>query len=164
MLTGTDTPERIRGASVSPNFFDTLGLTAVRGRTFLATDARPDADPTVVVSEAYWRRRGADPGLVGTEVTLQDRRRFIVGVVSHAAALSYVSHATDSPVGRIDIWEPVAWVDTSYDRSPHFLRVIGTAPGGIARDRCSWRLKWPHRSSYWWRPDCSCAASRSSRR
>ena len=124
MLTGTDTPERIRGASVSPNFFDTLGLTAVRGRTFLATDARPDADPTVVVSEAYWRRRGADPGLVGTEVTLQDRRR-IIGVVSHAAALSYVSHATDSSVGRIDIWEPVAWVDTSYGRSAHFLRVIG---------------------------------------
>ena len=45
--------------------------------------------------------------------------------MSHAAALSYVSHATDSPVGRIDIWEPVAWVDTSYGRSAHFLRVIG---------------------------------------
>ena len=125
VLTGTDTPERIRGASVSPDFFDTLGLTAMRGRTFLSPDARANADPTVVVSEAYWRRRGADPGLVGTEVTLQDRRRIIVGVVPHAAALSYVSRATDSPVGRIDIWELVAWADTSHGRSAHCLRVIG---------------------------------------
>ena len=125
VLTGTEGPERIRGASVSPHFFDTLGMTAVLGRTFLETDGQPDADPAVVVSDAYWRRRGADPGLVGTEVTLQDQRRTIVGVVSHAAALSYVARATDSPVGGIDIWEPVAWRDTSYGRSAHFLRVVG---------------------------------------
>ena len=125
VLSGTEVPERIRGASVSPDFFDTLGMTAVRGRTCLARDAQPDADPAVVVSDAYWRRRGAHPGFVGTEITLQDRRRFIVGVVSHAAALSYVSRATDSPVAGIDIWEPVAWPDTSHGRSAHFLRVVG---------------------------------------
>ena len=125
VLTGRETPERIRGASVSPGFFDTLGLTAVRGRTFMATDVQPDADPTVVVSEAYWRRRGEDPGLVGTVVTLQDRPRVIVGVVSQAAALSYVSRVTDTPVGAIDMWEPVTWSETSYGRSAHFLRVVG---------------------------------------
>ena len=125
VLTGRETPERIRGASVSPGFFDTLGLKAMRGRTFMATDVQPDTDPTVVVSEAYWRRRGEDPGLVGTVVTLQDRPRVIVGVVSQAAALSYVSRVTDTPVGAIDMWEPVTWSETSYGRSAHFLRVVG---------------------------------------
>ena len=125
VLTGTDIPERVLGASVSPHFFDTLGVTAVRGRTFLASDARPDATPAIVVSEAYWRRRGANPDVIGTEVTVQDRRRLIVGVVSRAAALSYVPRAAESAVGDIDIWEPVAWNDTSMSRHAHFLRVVG---------------------------------------
>ena len=47
-MTGTDTPERLKGALVSPELFDVLGVLPVRGRTFM-----PDEDQSAKVDRLY---------------------------------------------------------------------------------------------------------------
>ena len=66
--------------AVSGNYFQVLGLRAVRGRTLLASDDAPGL-AVAVVSEGFWKNRlGADPAIVGRTVSLGDRSFTIVGV------------------------------------------------------------------------------------
>src|SRR6266581_1786553 len=64
--------ERVWGYEVSGNYFDVLGVPAFRGRMFSPEEDRArNASPLAVVSYGCWQRRfGADPELVGKEITL----------------------------------------------------------------------------------------------
>src|SRR6202049_4130936 len=77
-----DQTERIYGDLVSGNYFDVLGVHAAIGRTFTPEDDRkPAAEPVVVLSYGYWKRRfGADPGVLNQAVTLNAHPMTIVGV------------------------------------------------------------------------------------
>lgn len=85
-------PERLRGAFVTANYFQVLGVAAARGRTF-----RP-ADPArvAVISESFWRAAwGADPEITGRTLWLNDRAVTIVGVLPGAfqgTTLDYAPH------------------------------------------------------------------------
>jgi len=46
-----DGAERLRGGLVTPNFFETLGVAASRGRTFNSRDQ--EGEPLVVISDGY---------------------------------------------------------------------------------------------------------------
>ena len=62
--------ERTPGAWVSGSYYDTLGLQAVAGRLLARDDDRPDAPPTAVISDGYWRRvfgRRSEERRVGKE-------------------------------------------------------------------------------------------------
>jgi len=58
--------ERVWGYLASGNYFDLLGVRAIRGRMFTQEEDRiPGANPVAVVSYGCWQRRfGGDPGLV----------------------------------------------------------------------------------------------------
>ena len=75
-------PERVRGMLVSGNYFRVLGLVPAAGRFFVPEEDRdPSAHPVVVLSHGLWRRRfGSDPGIVGTDITVNGRRFMVVGV------------------------------------------------------------------------------------
>src|SRR5262249_21144696 len=55
--------EKPRGRLVTENYFETLGVKALLGRTFTTEDGRtPGSDPVTVISYGYWQRRFAgDP-------------------------------------------------------------------------------------------------------
>ncbi len=81
-LTGRGDPEQFRGARVSWNFFDILGVRPVLGRTFLPEEDKPGGDSVALVSHALWARRFAsDPSIVGTHITLDSREYTITGVL-----------------------------------------------------------------------------------
>ncbi|MEO6223111.1 MAG: ABC transporter permease [Vicinamibacterales bacterium] len=82
MSLGGDTPERIRGMVVSGNYFDVLGVSAAKGRTFLPEeDGAPGAHPVTVLSHALWTNRfGADASIIDRPVTINGRRFTVVGV------------------------------------------------------------------------------------
>ena len=72
----------VRGGIVSGNFFDLLGVSAVRGRT-LATvdDVTRGGHPIVVIGHDLWRTRFASRAdIVGREIALNGQRFTIVGV------------------------------------------------------------------------------------
>ena len=78
-LTGTGDAERLEGVRVDPGFFDLLGVRPTFGRTIASEDGRA---PVAVVTHRLWRRRfGADPHVVGQQVSLNGSAYTIVGVL-----------------------------------------------------------------------------------
>ena len=74
--------QRVFGQLVSANYFNVLGASAIRGRTFVADEDRtPNAHPVVVVSHAAWQGMfGGDPEIVGRSIVLNGSPYTIVGV------------------------------------------------------------------------------------
>jgi predicted permease len=79
-VAGAGEAERVPGLTVSGEFFQMLGVDAEVGRLFTAADdERPDR--IAVLSAGFWRRRfGADPGIAGRVIRLDDVAYTIVGV------------------------------------------------------------------------------------
>jgi predicted permease len=76
----TDTlPVRLSVGLVSPNYFDVLGAVPLAGRAFRPDDSHADV---VVLSEQLWRGRfDASPAIVGRRLTIDGRRREVLGVM-----------------------------------------------------------------------------------
>lgn len=81
-LSGAGGNERIWGYEVSGNYFDVLGVKAVKGRTFLPDEDRTRlTHPVIVISHASWQRRfAADPNIVGKEILINNHPFQIIGV------------------------------------------------------------------------------------
>ncbi len=81
-LSTGDTTERISGQIVTGNYFDVLGVRAARGRTFLPEEDRtPGGAPVAVISHSFWQKQfGADPGILGKQVTINNHSFTIIGV------------------------------------------------------------------------------------
>src|SRR5436189_85108 len=80
-----------------------LGATPLAGRTFLDSDQPPSGAPVVVISEGLWRRRfAADPGLIGSAITLGNSKVTVIGVMPARF---------DFPVSPLnnDFWVPFDW-------------------------------------------------------
>jgi predicted permease len=77
-LTGTDNPEQVLGATVSPNFFPLLG-TPLLGRTFSPAE---DREKLAVISYDLWQRRfGGSADVLGKTLSLGGEPHTIVGVM-----------------------------------------------------------------------------------
>src|ERR1044071_1243533 len=71
--TGGESPERIRGAGVAANFFETLGVQPLLGRTFYPDEEKPGAARVAVIGEGFWRKYfAANPEIVGQTIKLND--------------------------------------------------------------------------------------------
>jgi predicted permease len=126
-------PERVRGAVVSGNYFDVLGVKALTGRTFLPEEDRtPNAHPVVVLGHGLWQRRfGADPQVVGRSITLNERDFTVIGVTPKEFGSPFAGAA-------IDVWTPVMMKDyvarphfSLTDRSSRWLMVMGRLKPGV---------------------------------
>ena len=81
-LASPDVHLRSIGERVSANYFETLGLSPELGHFFVPSDDdERTADRAVILSDALWRQRfGADPNVIGRQVTLNDQDATIIGV------------------------------------------------------------------------------------
>ena len=69
-LGGAD-PERFPGYGVTQGFFDTFGVKAAKGRTFLPEESEPGREQVVVLKHSFWQRHlNGDPNIVGKTITL----------------------------------------------------------------------------------------------
>ncbi|HUG42084.1 MAG TPA: ABC transporter permease [Longimicrobiales bacterium] len=74
--------ERVDGQAVTPSLFEVLRVRPALGRTLVAADAEPGADPVVVLSHALWSSMfGRDPAAVGRTVIMDGVSRQVVGVM-----------------------------------------------------------------------------------
>jgi predicted permease len=84
-LTGDGEPERIGGVRSTAQIFAMLGSGARLGRVFTDEEDRPDGPNVAVISDSLWRRRfGANPGVLGRTVRLDERPYEIIGVLPAA--------------------------------------------------------------------------------
>jgi predicted permease len=73
---------RITGMSVTPEYFEVMGVNPERGRFFTPDEDAPDSQPTVaVVSHDFWQNRlGGDPDILGRTIRLNRIAFQVVGV------------------------------------------------------------------------------------
>ena len=101
-VTGTDRPDRIRGAFVSSNYFEFFNLQPQIGRTFLAGEDKMGAEKLVVINEKMWRERlNSDPNLEGKKLILNGEPYSVIGVVT-----SNFKQPLDPDV---EAWMPLAY-------------------------------------------------------
>jgi putative ABC transport system permease protein len=66
---GTDCPDQLSGAEVSPSFFLLWRISPVLGRTFAVDENQPGRERVVILSYALWQGRfGSDPNIIGKTV------------------------------------------------------------------------------------------------
>jgi predicted permease len=90
-----------RGASVSANYFETLGVNLAAGRSFTASEAALDATGLVaVISYHAWQTRFAQArDIIGRAIRLDSHPATIVGVAAPEFQGVWVAEATD-------VWVP----------------------------------------------------------
>ncbi len=120
-LTGAGQPEKIYGASVTPDFFSVLGVQPALGRNFSGTDADP-GQRTVILSHELWQRRfGADLQVIGKEIQLNQVAHTVIGVLP--AGFHPLSEDKD-------LYRPLKFDKASGDRSYRILPMIGRLKAG----------------------------------
>lgn len=73
--------ENTQGQFVTGNYFDGLGVSPLIGRTIAEADDNPAAEPVAVISHHYWQERfGADPSVIGKQISLNQNPFTIIGV------------------------------------------------------------------------------------
>ena len=79
--TGSTQQEKVM--RISPDFFTTLGVGPVMGRSFNEVETiAPIEHHAAIVTDAYWRQRlNADPHVLGREIRVNGSPRTIVGVL-----------------------------------------------------------------------------------
>lgn len=129
-LIGVSRPERIQGALVSFNFFQTLGAQPAIGRVFAAEEEKTDAPRVAVISYGLWQRRfGGDPALIGRTHTFNGEPITIVGVMPAGFAVQFPASL------QMDIWSPLRHDSEDNDRMAHYLYVIGRLKDGVSREQ-----------------------------
>jgi predicted permease len=124
-LTGADEAERLGGAYVTGNYFDTLGVESRAGRTLRADDSRPGAAPVAVIGHGLWRRRfGGEASVVGRTITLDRRVYTVVGV----APESFRGLQLGAPP---EFWLPMTTENVG-KRGDRILNIVGRLKPGVS--------------------------------
>src|SRR5829696_3588748 len=117
---------RARGAAVTANFFDLLGVNAAAGRTFVGGEDGLEARRVAVLSHGLWRRRfGGERSAVGREVTLDGQAYTVVGVLPAGFDFALL--------GDTEVWTPLAPTpDVASRRYLHWLKAVGRLKPGAS--------------------------------
>lgn len=124
-----DQATRTWGGVVSQNYFDVLGLQAERGRFFLGDDKDASSSVPVVLSYDFWQERfNGDPGILGTEVSLnRESTGTVVGIAPEGFQGTVLEYS-------LDFWRPIPSGDELLEqRGARWLNVlIGRLRDGVA--------------------------------
>ena len=131
-LSNGATSERVTSELVSGNYFDVLGVTAARGRTFAPQeDVTPGSQPVVVIADGFRRKKFASEDPIGKTLTLNNVPLTIIGV----APETFEGMTLEQPT---DVWVPVLmhpqlrqskFIES---RNDGFLRLMGRVKDGLA--------------------------------
>ncbi len=121
-LVNGDDVELLQGAIVSADLFPLLGVNPMMGRTFSAEEDSPQGASVVVISHGLWQRRfGAEPGVIGKQVTLNSRSYSVIGVMPRGFKFPVQAE-------RSEYWMPLGAdptvVSRMRDRGTRFLRFV----------------------------------------
>lgn len=116
-------PVRVPTIETSGNLFDVLGVRPQVGAGFPAGGPLFHATEMVaVISDRLWRTRyGADPAIVGRQLSLNGTPYTVLGVMPPRFAFP----------GDVDVWERLRWDPTQHSRAAHFMESVARlAPSG----------------------------------
>ena len=116
-LTGSGNPENLIGKWATANLFSVLGVSPALGRDFRPEDDVPGAPAVALLSHGLWLRRfGGDPRIVGKEISLNNEKCTVIGVMKRGAQF---------PDRETDLWVPSRFTTAQLaNRRNHFLQVV----------------------------------------
>ncbi|HEY6247300.1 MAG TPA: ABC transporter permease [Pyrinomonadaceae bacterium] len=122
VLVTNDEPERVRGTSVTEDFFPLFRTAPLKGRFFQADEFKGGNDYVAIVSYALWQRRfGGSESVIGSKVQSSNFSATIVGVMPRGF---------DYPT-QTEIWFPLPIDPAKEKRFNRFLRVVGRLKPGV---------------------------------
>ncbi len=109
-------PERVQGSRITAPMLGLLGVKPILGRDFRPEEDRDGSDLVVLLGHALWTRRfGADPAIVGRAVSINGRKRTVLGILPPEFSFP----------NRSEIWTPMAFEKQELTgRGAHYLNVI----------------------------------------
>ncbi len=130
-------PVTTEGEAVSSDFFSVLRTPFALGRGFTAVeDVGEGTHPVAVLSDYAWRTWfGADSSIVGSAITVNARRRTVVGVTAprfNGADLDEIHLAVWVPASRLTTLLP-EWREMAADPSSDNIRAIARLRGAADR-------------------------------
>ncbi len=102
-LSRDEKPEALKGARVSANFLDILGVQPLLGRSFLPEEDTNSGPSVAMISAELWKRRfAADPSVIGKTAALDSTAYTIIGVLPPRF---------EFPFAGVDVWftKPSHW-------------------------------------------------------
>ena len=123
-FSGSGDPRQLDGQYISANLFSLLGVTPIRGRTFLPEeDATGSQQRVVILSHGFWQREfGKDPGVIGRTIMLDDAIYTVVGIMPPGLKVN----------GEAELWIPLPLNPLlSRGRAIRFLACIGRLHSNI---------------------------------
>ncbi len=129
-LTGDGEPEEVPGQIATPNLFSLLGVSTIKGRTFLPDDGKTGQPQVVVISYDLWQRRfGGDSNIIGRKITLNNQTNEVIGVLAPNAGWyvqkgSQINHPPE-------IWSPWQISNDVRQRRGRFARAVARLKPGV---------------------------------
>jgi predicted permease len=136
-LTGRGDPQILASSFVMGNFFSTLGVHAVLGRTLTDEDTWSSGTRVVVLSDRGWRDHfSADLNIIGKSAVIDGQTFEIVGVMPPTFAY---------PREEVDCWQSIGWNKTKRGevsfRRAHYLRAVARLKPGVTRQHADAQLQ-----------------------
>ena len=139
-LNNGSTTERVKSELVSGNYFDVLGVTASRGRTFVPEEGvTPNSQPVVVIAESFRRRKFANEDPIGKTLTLNNVPLTIIGVAPETFGGMILEQPTE-------LWVPVLMHPQLHqskfieNRKDAFLQLMGRVKDGLSTSEAEKQL------------------------
>ena len=134
-LTGDGPPALVDGGRVSWNFFDTLNVKPLLGRTFTTADDAPGAPHVAILSEGLWKARYAqDSKIIGRTININDEPYTVIGVMPGKFLFPLL--------GISNIWTPMALTDQQRaDRNSSWFDAFGRLKPGVTEAQATAETK-----------------------
>ena len=132
-LSGNGPASMAQAELVSGDYFQTLGVRSVVGRTLEAADEQPGATPVVVLNYGYWQSAfGGAAGAIGKTIRLNGVAFTVVGVTEP-------SFTRLTPGKALDMWLPLTqlvplglhWGSRSDDARNWWLTIVARLKPGM---------------------------------
>jgi putative ABC transport system permease protein len=123
-LTGDREAQKVQDFKVSANFFSTIGVQPLMGRTFLPEEEEPGKDQEIILSYGLWEQRYAsDPNILKRIVKVDGKSFNVIAVMSKGF---------DYPMPA-EAWVPLA-LDTKerLRRDNRWMWVLGRLKPGVS--------------------------------
>jgi predicted permease len=135
-FTSGDQPERVFAAAGSASLFKMLDAQPIMGRSITPDDAKPDAEPTVLLSYGLWQRLNSDPQIVGKTVEVQGLKHTVLGVMPQGFEFPPQFKDQDQLQPKIEMWGALR-VDpnTRQGRGTHAFYTIAKLKSGVSLEQ-----------------------------
>ena len=139
-LTDAGDPVELVAQVVTAPYFSVLGVSPALGRTFSAAESADPRSSAVILSDDAWKRRfGSDPSIVGRTIRLNTLPRTVVGVTPPGFRLFF---KTGSLVGKpVDVWLPYVLPAEAREPRGRYLSVVARLKPGVSMEAARLQMR-----------------------